>query len=727
MAVGSSGSRLARSPDERVTYLLRTPEKRPRSGVNALALGAHDVFAAGRDGVVRAWAVGSGDHAAGSRASFDEHVDWCNDVLLVRGGERLLSASSDTTIKVWNAADPSASLRTLTEHTDYVKALADLADGVSIASASLDGRVLVWDLATGSVRHECECAAAEPSRAASVYCLDSASSTGGLLVAGSTDRLVSVFDSRSGESIVRLRGHTDAVRCLSVKHDGILLLSGSSDSTVRLWDLRQQRCVRTFDSHPADSVWALDTPRSFDTFVSGGRDGTVWHTAIDGDSATLVVAVADPVPRSNMVLDVAIDIVDQRTVWVSSTGSTVRQWRLPSPNGTNGGDTTSDVRVLRSGAERARVSNNVVDMDLDNLPPGELTAMRHTFGGTRGPIAELRGLPAIVKYKIMNNRRHVMTCDTADEVSLWDITSGTLIRSLGTIPDDNDLDAFAETHDEIVAVPSWFQVDIRLGSLGIRLDRASVANAEVYACDAGLEMENEDIKVNIGEHVVRGLFATWKARLQCTILAAEAAAAETNFGAAALPPLPAASGGGAETSGGPAGGSSTRPSSVSAPAKEPLLPYTFPADTPVIVTEESAVPILQRHAGSFEGDMDTRFLPAWVVDLVRDGRSQAREGPVKIGFTIYPAEGAGLPELGMVSLNAPRVLRVRKVAAYVAKELNLLVDEDNALQRQVEASELDILCHGVVLPPTMNLATVRQFKWRSPDDLQLHFRLTEPQ
>lgn len=46
-----------------------------------------------------------------------------------------------------------------------------------------------------------------------------------------------VWDLLSGQEIGRLRGHTGTVKCLQVEDH--VCLTGSEDSTVRLWDLRR--------------------------------------------------------------------------------------------------------------------------------------------------------------------------------------------------------------------------------------------------------------------------------------------------------------------------------------------------------------------------------------------------------------------------------------------------------------------------------------------------------
>ncbi len=41
-----------------------------------------------------------------------------------------------------------------------------------------------------------------------------------------------------------MQGHEDNVRCLAINADGTRLLSGSSDNSVRLWDLGMQKCIQ---------------------------------------------------------------------------------------------------------------------------------------------------------------------------------------------------------------------------------------------------------------------------------------------------------------------------------------------------------------------------------------------------------------------------------------------------------------------------------------------------
>jgi WD repeat-containing protein 48 len=62
----------------------------------------------------------------------------------------VFSASSDTTIKIWNAQKFSL-IDSLKSHNDYVKCLAYAKDKEVLISGGFDKNIFIWDLTTLSV------------------------------------------------------------------------------------------------------------------------------------------------------------------------------------------------------------------------------------------------------------------------------------------------------------------------------------------------------------------------------------------------------------------------------------------------------------------------------------------------------------------------------------------------------------------------------------------------
>ncbi len=65
-------------------------------------------------------------------------------------------------------------------------------------------------------------------------------------------------------------------RALALNEAGTMCISGSTDHTLRVWDLGQQRCVATLAVHE-DSVWSLAMDAGFAIVTSGGRDGCIYR------------------------------------------------------------------------------------------------------------------------------------------------------------------------------------------------------------------------------------------------------------------------------------------------------------------------------------------------------------------------------------------------------------------------------------------------------------------
>jgi WD40 repeat protein len=60
---------------------------------------------------------------------------------------------------------------------------------------------------------------------------------GKILASGSTDTTIKLWDVATGREIRTLQGHTDSVRSVAFSPDGKILASGSDDNTIKLWDV----------------------------------------------------------------------------------------------------------------------------------------------------------------------------------------------------------------------------------------------------------------------------------------------------------------------------------------------------------------------------------------------------------------------------------------------------------------------------------------------------------
>lgn len=113
-------------------------------------------------------------------------------------------------------------------------------------------------------------------------------SDGALLVSGSRDTDIIVWDVTSQTGLYRLQGHKNAVTGLRFILGEKYIVSCSKDTLLKVWDLETQHCVQTCVENSSE-IWSMDVHPAGHRLVTGSSDNLlrVWSIGaqkLDGNS-----------------------------------------------------------------------------------------------------------------------------------------------------------------------------------------------------------------------------------------------------------------------------------------------------------------------------------------------------------------------------------------------------------------------------------------------------------
>lgn len=200
-------------------------------------------------------------------------------------GRYLASSSYDQTAKLWDLRTGQC-LKTLQGHRNRLWSVAFSPDGTLLATGGDDRTVRLWDGRTGQCMKALQ---GHTNAVLSLALVEEHEGRDRLLVSGHEDEAIRIWNTHTGELLRTLRGHQDRVwsvgfapvalmRCLGLDQSEAdperIVISGSADRTIKLWDWRSGDCLKTFYGHTS-WIWSVVCSPCGRYLASGSYDRTI--------------------------------------------------------------------------------------------------------------------------------------------------------------------------------------------------------------------------------------------------------------------------------------------------------------------------------------------------------------------------------------------------------------------------------------------------------------------
>jgi len=259
------------------------------------------------------------------------------------------------------------------------------------------------------------------------------SPNGLFLLSGSVDKTMKLWDVRTGQAIRSFKGHTNAVLSVAYSPDGCTALSGSRDKTMKLWDVETGQAIRTFQEH-TDAVLSVAYSSNGRTALSGSRDKTMklWDVgteqairSLEGHTGWVKSVVYSP---------------DGRFIASGSANKTVKLWDVGIGQATHTFQEHNDAVLSVAYSPNGRTvlsGSRDKTMKLWDVETGQ--AIRTFTGHTDW----------VISVAFNPDGQFIASGSGDKTVKLWDVSSGKLIRTL--IGHKNSVISVAFSPDGILA------------------------------------------------------------------------------------------------------------------------------------------------------------------------------------------------------------------------------------------------------------------------------------
>ena len=211
-----------------------------------------------------------------TQAFYSGHTGMVYGLAMSGDGRLLVSGGTDKTVRGWSLADKKQVLN-LTGHTMGILSVDCSKDGRFAVSGSRDCTARVWDL---HLSKEVACLSGRERVHTVVFSPDSH-----LIAMGGESNEIYMYEVGSWKEKAILKGHTSLIKALAFSPDGTLLLSGSWDKSVRLWNVATSTLVKemsNLDDHVTphsgdEGIFAVAWVADGSGFYASGNFGRIYE------------------------------------------------------------------------------------------------------------------------------------------------------------------------------------------------------------------------------------------------------------------------------------------------------------------------------------------------------------------------------------------------------------------------------------------------------------------
>ncbi|XP_059471792.1 striatin [Neocloeon triangulifer] len=241
-------------------------------------------YSGGLDGLIQCWSLPSPN--IDPYDSFDPsvltgslvgHTDAVWGLSIHNQRMQLLSCGADGLVCLWSPQNKAPLLSTFTSPEDGQPTSVDFVHNETnqMVAAYNSSHCVIYDLETGKPVTRLETNQAENVTQDKQINRVVTHPTLPLTVTAHEDRHIRFFDNVSGKMVHSMVAHLDAVTSLAIDPNGLYLLSGSHDCSIRLWNLDNKTCVQEITAHRKkfdESIYDVAFHPSKPYIASAGAD-----------------------------------------------------------------------------------------------------------------------------------------------------------------------------------------------------------------------------------------------------------------------------------------------------------------------------------------------------------------------------------------------------------------------------------------------------------------------